>query len=332
MPATIRDIKNATGLSLATISKYLNGGNVLPQNREKIEKAIEQLHYEVNPMARALVTKRSGLVGVIVYNISCAFAGTMLHYIGQELRKHNYGMLICDSCNDEGVEKQNLKFLLNRNVEGILVMPVSRHSGFLKPAKRAGVPVALIDRDFVEDGYDCVRLDNRAAGRRAVEYLIRNHHEKIAVIGSEEVYSGSERIKGYMQAMQEAGLTVPDAYRVTGKHSFELGYDGMKQLLALSDRPTAVFLCNYETTLGGVLAVNDAGITCPDDISLFGFDNLIMSDVLVPKIWAITQPMEAMSIKAVSLLWGRMQKTETSTPLTISFAGEVQKGGSVRML
>ena len=87
MPATIRDIKNRTGLSLATISKYLNGGNVLPQNRELIEEAIDALHYEVNEIARGLVTNKTKMVGVMVYDIESFFVGSMLHYIGNELRR-----------------------------------------------------------------------------------------------------------------------------------------------------------------------------------------------------------------------------------------------------
>ena len=96
--ATIKDIKKKTGLSLATISKYLNGGNVLPENRIKIEEAIKELNYEVNEIARGLVTNRTKTVGVIVYSVESLFNGTLLRYIGSELRKAGYGLLICDSC------------------------------------------------------------------------------------------------------------------------------------------------------------------------------------------------------------------------------------------
>ena len=125
MAATIRDIRERTGLSLATISKYLNGGNVLPRNRELIEEAIDAMHYEVNELARGLVTNRTKTIGVLVYDIQCFFVGNMLHHLGQELHKNGYGMLICDSCNDEEMEKANLQFLLSRKVDGILVFAVS---------------------------------------------------------------------------------------------------------------------------------------------------------------------------------------------------------------
>ena len=110
MAATIRDIRDRTGLSLATISKYLNGGNVLPRNRKLIEEAIEELHYEVNELARGLVTNRTKTIGVLVYDIQCIFVGNMLHYLGQALHQNGYGMLICDSCNDVEIEQKSRRY------------------------------------------------------------------------------------------------------------------------------------------------------------------------------------------------------------------------------
>ena len=107
MSATIRDIKEQTGLSLATISKYLNGGNVLPENKEKIEASIKDLHYEVNEIARGLVTSKTRTVGILVHNVSSPFSGQLLHYLSEILRSNKYGMLICDSNNDEEIEEQN---------------------------------------------------------------------------------------------------------------------------------------------------------------------------------------------------------------------------------
>ena len=212
MAATIRDIKKRTGLSLATISKYLNGGNVLPENRILIEEAINELHYEVNELARGLVTHKTKTIGVLVYDIQCLFVGSMLHYLGMELHKKGYGMLICDSCNDEKLQKENLQFLLSRKVDGILVFAVGMHGKFLHAAKKANVPVVLVDRSFQDEEYDCVEVDNRTAIYRATNKLIENHHKKIAVIASNIEYTGRERVKGYSDAMNQAGLEIPKEY------------------------------------------------------------------------------------------------------------------------
>ena len=330
MAATIRDIRDRTGLSLATISKYLNGGNVLPKNRELIEKAIEELHYEVNELARGLVTNRTRTIGVLVYDIQCIFIGNMLHYLGQALHENGYGMLICDSCNDSGLERENLQFLINRKVDGILVFAVSLEGKFLEAARKAKIPVVLIDRALRDEEYDCVEIDNRAAMMRAAKKLITCGHRRIAVIASDIEYTGMERMKGFDDALADAGIKVPDAFRVTGKHSFELGYRGMKSLLELPDPPTGVILGNYDTTLGGIMAVNESGLNCPGDISIIGFDDLLMSKVIRPKLWLVSQPMKEMSKKAVSMLLNRINEEEESSPTRISFSACLKEGDSLR--
>ena len=332
MAATIRDIKKRTGLSLATISKYLNGGNVLPENRILIEEAINELHYEVNELARGLVTHKTKTIGVLVYDIQCLFVGSMLHYLGMELHKKGYGMLICDSCNDEKLQKENLQFLLSRKVDGILVFAVGMHGKFLHAAKKANVPVVLVDRSFQDEEYDCVEVDNRTAIYRATNKLIENHHKKIAVIASNTEYTGRERVKGYSDAMNQAGLEIPKEYCKLGGHSFEHGYRGMKELLELEDRPTGVILGNYNTMLGGIMALNESGLSCPQDVSLIGVDNLPMTQVLRPKLWLIVQPMETMCEKAVAMLLERVNGEQNGMPVKISFSTSVREGDSIRDL
>ena len=121
MPATIVDIKEKTGLSLATISKYLNGGNVLPENKVKIEAAIKELHYEVNEIARGLVTNKTRTVGILVFSVVSPFTGMILHHVGSALRKSGYGMLIVDSCDDEEIERKNVKYLISKTNIQIII-------------------------------------------------------------------------------------------------------------------------------------------------------------------------------------------------------------------
>ena len=332
MPATIRDVKEKTGLSLATISKYLNGGNVLPENRVLIENAIKELNYEVNEIARGLVKNKTKTVGVMVYDISSFFSSNMLHHLGLELRKKGYAMMICDSCNDEKIEEENVKFLLNRKVDGIIALPVSMSGKFLNPAKKAEIPVVLLDRSFQDDVFDCVCIDNRMAAYRAVYIMIKHNHKKIAIIGSNVEYTGIERVKGYKEAMEQAGIELRSDYMLLERFSVEAGYKKMKQLLAMEDRPTAVFLSNYETALGAVMAVNESEVSCPEDISIFGVDDLLVSSVLRPKLWLVKQPMEQMCNNAVSLLLQRINKENDTEPVKLSYGAKIQEGESIRDL
>jgi LacI family transcriptional regulator len=333
MAATIKDIKEQTGLALATISKYLNGGNVLPENRMKIEAAIKELHYEVNEIARGLITNKTKTIGVIVYSIESLFNGTLLHHIGERLRKSGYGMLICDSSGDEEIEAKNVRFLVNKKVDGMIVIPMSRKAAFLKPAKEAGVPVVLLDRPLEDsEGFDCVKIDNRMAAYRAVNVLLDHDHENIAVICSKEDYTGLERYYGFMAAMADANLNVPEDYQKMGRHAIEFGYEGMKQLLQLQNRPTAVFMTNYEIALGAVMAVNESKYSCPEDISLLGFDELIMSHVVKPQMHMVIQPMKEMGEIATELLLKHIDSKEAITPVELMLGTKISDGNSIRRL
>ena len=332
MPSTIRDIKEYTGLSLATISKYLNGGNVLPENRVKIEKAIEELHYQVNELARGLVTNKTKTVGIMVVSISSPFSGMILHHVGAALRKKGYGMLIVDSCDDEEIEKKNVKDLISKKVDGIIVLPVASKGNFLKPVTNAGIPVVLLDRALADVQYDCVRIDNRKSTYNAMQELIQRNHKKIAVIASEREYTGRERFNGFMEAMRDAGLEVPMEYQVRGTHSITSGYNGMKKLLTLKDRPTAVFMSNYEITLGAMLAISESGYKSPDDFSLLGFDDQLFFHVMQPQMYMVEQPMQAMGEKAVELLLRRIETESQEGPMEIALGTTLHKGNSIKTL
>ena len=332
MPATIRDIKEQTGLSLATISKYLNGGNVLPENRVKIEAAINELHYEVNEIARGLVTNKTKTVGLLMYSVESPFSGQIMHHMGERLRENGYGMLICDSSNDEKLEAQNVKYLMNKKVDGIIVIPVSNSSEFLNPAINAGIPIVLADRALTDADFDCVRIDNRAATLKAMKLLLKNNHKKIAVIGSDKQYTGRERFEGFLQAMRDAGLEVPNEYRKMGTHSMSTGYNCMRELLKLEDRPTAVFVDNYEVTLGAMMAINESKYKCPDDISLIGFDDMPIFHLLRPPVYMIEQPIKEMAEKAVDRVLERINSESEEKPMEISLSTVLIEGNSVKKL
>lgn len=333
MAATIRDIKEQTGLSLATISKYLNGGNVLPENKAKIEASIRDLHYEVNEIARGLITNKTKTVGVIVYSVESLFNGTLLRYIGEALRRAGYGMLICDSCDNEEVEAQNVRFLLGKKVDGMIVVPVSTNSDFLKPAKEASIPVVLIDRALPGEEYDCIKINNYSAAERAAMKLLKNGHERFAVISSKVEYTGRERHRGFQDAVERAGYQIPDCCQKKGIHSIEFGHESMKEILALKELPTAVFMTNYEVTLGAVMALNESKYRCPDDISMIGFDDLIMSHVVQPRMYMVVQPMQEMGEKAVErLLHHIANENAKETPIQLVLRAKIQKGNSIKQL
>ncbi len=334
MESTIKDIKKETGLALSTISKYLNGGNVRPENKKKIEDAVRKLDYHPNEMARGLITKKTLTIGFVLYDVSGTFGGLLTHYVGSLLRQEGYGMIICDSSNDKKVEEKNIQFLVEKKVDGILIVPVGVDDGFLQPAKRAGIPIVTLDRNISGSELDCVTIDNVAAAKNAVEYLLVRGHRRIAAIYSEE-YTGKQRRDGYRNAIKESGINLSGDYEYHEKlHSVSLGYNGMQKFLELPKKkqPTAIFMSNYEVALGVVMAINEAGISCPEDISLISFDELTLTLVMKPKMTVMVQPMESIASEAVRIMMSRLGRKSSSALQRVMLYATLSEGDSVRDL
>lgn len=189
-----------------------------------------------------------------------------------------------------------------------------------------------LDRPIPNAGYDCVRIDNRQTAAWAVEKLIEKKHKDIAIICSASEYTGVERYKGYMDALERIGVKPPEEYQKKGIHSIEFGYGSMKELLHLKKRPTAVFMTNYEITLGAVMAVNESEYQCPEDISMLGFDDLILSHLVKPKMCMVVQPMKEMSEKAVELLLARIGNPEEHVPMEVVLGTSYSVGNSIAKL
>lgn len=182
MAATIKDIAKKTGLGLATISSYLNGGNVREKNRIKIEAAIEELHFEVNEVARGLKTNKTKIIGIIIPELNNIFCAEIITEVEDQLRSQGYATMICDCRTDERREEEAVEFLLHRRVDGLIIMPSGRQGKYLNRFTKAGKPVVVIDRKL--DGVDCdsVLVDNEGAARDAVGRLLKAGHRKIGMI------------------------------------------------------------------------------------------------------------------------------------------------------
>ena len=182
------------------------------------------------------------------------------------------------------------------------------------------------------DDFDCVIIDNSSAAERATDYLISSGHRKIAVIYSNE-YTGHERFLGYRSAMKKAGIEVPEQYMYSARtHSTELGYNSMKALLKLKDRPTAVLSTNYEVSLGVIMALNEEGVRCPENISLIGFDELILPMVMKPKLTLVAQPMEEIASEGARILLKRIEEGRKLPPQKVSLYAALKEGESVRRI
>jgi LacI family transcriptional regulator len=333
MASTIKDVSKMTGLSLATISKYLNGGNVLEENRIAIENTIEKLDFRVNEFARGLKTSKSKTIGVIIPEISNMFGTSMISIIEDILRKRGYGTIICDCHSEENLEREAISFIISKMVDGIITMPVSRTGEHLELAKRRNIPVVLLNIKYDRFDYDSVMINNVDISYQAILYLIKNGHKNIAFIsGPRDILTAQERLLGYMQAHIENGMTIRDDYIVDGKYTTDNAYEAMKEVLNTHPEITAVFVTDYEMTLGAILALNELKVKIPDDISFIGFDNLRLSHIIKPKLTLVTQPIEQISENAARLILNRINNPIKAQQEICNLKAELILGDSVKSI
>lgn len=333
MAATYKDIQRLTNLSLSTISKYFNGGNVMEANRKAIERAVAKLDYRVNEYARGLKSKRSKTIGVLISELNSTFNTSIIADIEDIMRQNGYGTIICDSRQNKQVEKDALEFLLGKMVDGIITIPFDQGGEHLRLADERGVPVVLIDRLLTDYKADAVIMDNRGAADLAVKEFDANGHSRIAIIcGSDSIYTMKSRMDGFKSAIKKRGISLNEDYLIRGEININGGYEGAKHLLKLKKPPTALFCANYEITLGAIIAINECGVKVPNDLSIIGFDNLMLSQIVKPKLTIISQPMREIATNAASLMLEHLTSEQICGTKIIELSPTLIKGESVLKL
>lgn len=345
MGATMKDIAKRTGLGLATISSYLNGGNVREKNRIKIEEAIEELHFEVNEVARGLKTNRTKTIGIVIPELNNIFFAEIITGAEDILRSHGYATMICDCRSDIEREKEAVEFLYHRRVDGLIVMPTGTSDCGFRKFIRAGKPVVMIDRKMRDISCDCILVDNEGAAEDAVNRLINAGHRKIGLIaGPEDVYTARERQRGYQKAMHDNGIPICDNMTVRGNYTIAGGAAAMRTLRESNPDMTAVFISNYEMTVGAMMEINDLGIHVPDELSVIGFDNIEFAKAYAPRLSIVTQPTARIAEEAANILIERLQGKELTakseqpdvdgegTTVTVTLRTGFAEGRSVKKL
>ena len=351
---TIKDVAKQTGLSLATISKYLNGGNVRVENRRAIELAIETLGYRVNRNARSLKTNRTMTVGVVLPTLSVPFFGSVLSALDEHLRKAGYTTFVCSYDFDPQLEIEKLRVLASNNVDGIVLAAQNVSAEQLNAIRDMNgreLPMVLVDRTIPGFVCDSVVIDNLNATYGAVEQLITAGHRRIGIIvGPLDISTAYERMIGYKRALADYGLSIgadaaepaagaqnplilvgtydtPDESEARsdprhnlvqiGSYDFESGYRLFNQFMDMDNPPTALCVTNYDMTLGAVTAAHERGVVLGRDIGFVGFDAIDLCRIVSPPLSIIEQPTELMGLRAGEVLLGRLSGSVQDYPQVV---------------
>ena len=311
----MKDIARRTGLGLATISSYFNGGNVREKNRIKIEEAIEELHYEVNEVARGLKTNATKTIGVVIPELNNTFCAEIITGMEDILRSHGYATIVCDCRTDKKLEREAIEFLIRRRVDGVINMPVDEEGNHLKKFQRTGKPIVLIDRKIQGISCDSVLVDNKKAAEDAVRQFIERGHRYIGIIGGP---------KGIFTAQE----------RMAGDYTIQGGVRSLEELVQKNPDMTAVFVTNYEMTMGAMIGVNELGIQIPEQLSVIGFDNLQFARACNPKLTIVSQPTDGIAREVARIMLEHLEngKKESEEFFTEKLQTEIIEGKSVNTL
>jgi len=320
MAVTVRDVAKKAGVSLGTVSRYLNGYKLREENREKVEKAIKELGFKENILAKGLKTNRSMTIGVLISTLTDIFSTSIVSAIEKEVEKENYSLIICDYGGYSDVLNKKLNFLRDRMVDGIILfsytsMGYSEMLEGLNQCIKDRIPLVIVNDDIPELKTDKVLVDNASGSFRAVERLIHLNHRDIAIINGDRIsYTSLERYKGYQEALQTYGIPENKQWVKWGNFTNTGGYTAVKELLQSPRRPTAIYITNYYMTLGAMMAIYEMNVQVPDEVSIVGFDRFELSDVIKPKLTVIEQPLEQMGIEIGRLILKRLQDDYSDFP------------------
>jgi LacI family transcriptional regulator len=311
--ATMKDVAKAAGVSLGSVSHYLNGRvSVSSAKALQIQHAINELGYRVDQGARSLRRKQTQTIGLILPDISNPFYAELARVIEHRLWDEGFQTFFCDSAHDVAREQAQFMNLLDRRVDGILVIYSSERSVLPQLASETTTAVIFLDRPV--KGQFSVASDNYRGGRMAAEHLLDLGHTRIgALVGDAEIANIQERMTGFTAALAERGVTLDPEYVLYGAQNLALG-DRVVELMQLASPPTAIFATNDIVAIGAWRKLVEQGCRIPEDTSLLGFDNVEMGRLLLPPLTTVAQDIAALGAHATELLLNhfRNQLTEGS--------------------
>jgi DNA-binding LacI/PurR family transcriptional regulator len=309
---TIHDVARRAKVSKSLVSMVIRGEDgVSAEKREAILDAIEELNYRPNLMARSLVERRTRILGVMVSNLRNPFFGGVVSGIQARASELGYRVLFNTGDRKPELEVQAIESLLDLAVDG-LILASPRVSDETIALAGHSVPVVVLNRNTVDDSSDSVTNDNIRGARLAVEHCVSFGHERIAIITGGDSVAAQVRREGYLRAMREFGLT-EHIVTIEGAHTEEGGYRGAQELLKLDPLPTAVFASNDLCAIGAMNALEEAGLTIPEDISIVGYDNNTLAALRHIGLTSVDQPGADMGRSAVNCLSQRIEG-ERNTP------------------
>lgn len=334
--ATLRDVANRAGVSIGSVSAVVNRtAPVSATLRQRVLAAIEELGYAPDGVARSLKTGRTRTIGLIIPDLTNPLFAALAAAIERACDAAGYALVLCASADDPEKELRHLQLMRTQRADGLILVLSGVEPGNAEAIRRlVTVPAVLVDRTLRGlPEFDSVMLDDRAAARMVVEYLVRSGHRRIGVItGRPGISTATDRFDGYREALDEAGIAFDEALAVCGDFQIETAKDATAALLHRRPRPTAIFSTSNLTTIGVMRAIAEQGFRCPKDVSVAGIGDFEWSTAFSPGLTAVVQPVRAMGERAVECLLARLAGTPPAGPVRAVFAPQLAVRDSCRVI
>jgi len=305
----MNDVARLAGVGTMTVSRVLNGSAKVSEDAaRRVEAAIEQLNYRPNEMARALRGQRTRSIGLIIPYLYDPFFAMSAHAVSTVAKQHGYSVILTTSNEDPETEHEEASQMLQRHVEGLVVIPANRGQSLLTRAMLGRTPLVAFDRPLADPAFDTVLVQNQSGSKRMVQHLIEHGHSRIVFMGlSRTLFTINARLQGYRKAMLEAGLE-GDAF--FGCETQESTLEAVQSRMQSKKPPTAYFTSNTLATRYVFAALQQLGVKIPTEVALAGFDDFELADLTSPPLTVVRQPAQEMGRVAASQLFERLERSE----------------------
>lgn len=307
---TIRDVSRKANVSVATVSRVLNNQpGFSEKTRRKVLKAIEELGYHPNQVARGLVSRKTRTVGVLFPVVSSMFSAALLQGIEAEANRRDYGVIVCNMGEKGDRFDRVVGMLAEKRVDGLLFVSEWLDDRFAERLEALAVPVVLVSTGSPGSPFPYVKADDFQGAFLATRHLLEAGHWRIGMVSGppEDRIAGSPRIEGYRHALRSCGLAPSDRDIAVAGFDFHSGLKAAGELLDRSPDLTAVFAASDEMAAGVLACCYQRGIRVPDDLSVIGYDNLSLAEMTSPPLTTVAQPLERMGQTAMEMLVSMME-------------------------
>jgi DNA-binding LacI/PurR family transcriptional regulator len=309
--ANMQEIARMAGVSLGTVSHVLNNtAKVREQTRKRVLDAVQAAGYQPSQLARALRRDKTNMIGMIIPDLTNPFFPAVVRGAEDVSFSNGYRLILCNTDNDHSKELVHLNELRTYLPAGLIVIPsnFSELTAQAESYRRAGTGVVCIDRLPKNWSGDSVTADNETGAYNATRFLLQTKHTRLAAItGPLHLTNAKERLDGFKRAVREARLRLAPEYIQETTFDKEGGYSKAVILLRLIPRPTAIFAGNDMIALGALLAIRKAGLRCPEDVSLMGFDDLDIAEITNPSLSSVSQSGYQLGTTAARILLDRLE-------------------------